>query len=94
MLSNRCVSIKVAVEHYLEAVGHPVTFRELLKGVRRGGKWLPTNDEVPSELLRIGVNQYPVRFWRQGNLVGLIGRPKPPLEAPTTFPSSTETPSR
>lgn len=83
-----------AIRCYLEVIGQPVTFRELVPVMRRGGMQLPTKDDNAYEILRIVVSQnsgpdgkrdWPLRFHREGDLVGLIQWRKPPLKPPIAF---------
>jgi hypothetical protein len=68
-----------AIQMYLESVGHPVTFRELIPAMRAGGMIMPPTDSQAWRILGIVVTQnsgndgkrdWPARFYREDALPG------------------------
>ena len=80
-----------AIQSYLEVIGQPVSFCELVYVMRRGGMQLPTKDDNACEILRIIVSQnsgpdhernWPLRFYREGDMVSLVQWRKPFQKSP------------
>jgi len=68
-----------AIQMYLESVGHPVTFRELIPAMRAGGMTLAEGDAQAWRILGIVIKQnsgndgkrdWPARFYRQELVAG------------------------
>lgn len=65
----------LAIERYLDSVGHPISFMKLIEAMRAGGMELPTPDGQAFRILGIVVKQnagpdgkrdWPTRFYREG----------------------------
>jgi|SRR5215831_2788082 len=68
-----------AIQFYLDSVGHPVSFRELIPAMRAGGMILPETDAQAWRILSIVIKQnagndgkrdWPARFYRQEVVAG------------------------
>jgi hypothetical protein len=84
--SYRDIEKWASIQLYVSEVGQPVTFRELLEAMRRGGMQLPKDDGNAYRILSIVVRQnsgpdgkrnWPARFYREGfgnidDVVGLL----------------------